>query len=56
MLSLNINAIHILKQNQDKIYWANVWRNEGIFEYDANEHDRQKEFLFNKLLLKKFPL
>jgi hypothetical protein len=34
MLSLNPNAIHLLKQNKDKIDWDELSKNPNIFELD----------------------
>ena len=37
MLSLNLNAIDLLKENQDKIDWPYLSTNLNIFTYDYTQ-------------------
>jgi hypothetical protein len=51
MLSFNSNAISLLKQNQDKIYWSALSTNPGIFEpdYQAMSMDRT-QIIYQELM------
>ena len=50
-LSLNPNAIQLLKENPDKIDWTNLSKNPSIFTYDY-EKMRENMLLFKEDLMK----
>ena len=55
MLSENPNAIHLLEQNPDKIYWPWLSKNPSIFTYNYSEIKRRmKETIAEDLMKNRF--
>jgi len=51
-LSLNPNAIELLKENQDKIDWDNLSLNPSIFTYPYKEIKENFEILGEEIIQK----
>ena len=52
MLSQNINAIHLLEKNQEKIHWSNLSRNPSIFKIDYKRLYKRIEVFYEELMQK----
>jgi len=53
---LNLNAIHLLEQNIDKIHWHLLSANSNIFTYDYNKMKKNRAIsgFIEKLIKKVF--
>ncbi|NBO50626.1 MAG: hypothetical protein EBU80_13120, partial [Chitinophagia bacterium] len=49
-LSRNPNAIKILEENRDKIYWISFSVNPAIFELDYEAMKRNNEWIYEELI------
>jgi hypothetical protein len=52
MLSCNPSAIHLLKENQDEIYWRYLSQNPAIFELDYDFLSRRMNLILDELMEK----
>ena len=51
-MSLNINAIELLKKNQDKINWINISQNPAIFTYDYKKIKENRKEINEEIIIK----
>ena len=49
-LSLNPNAIYLLKANKDKIIWCYLSRNPSIFQLDYEEMKKNNQDMYEELI------
>jgi hypothetical protein len=52
LLSINLNAIHLLEKNQDKINWNYLSKNPNIFELDYIKMSEKKIRIIIEELMK----